>query len=131
MKTRRQQRAHDRQMQELAEFRARADAAKARLDQITDPEELADASRDWMLANADHLEAWSITPGNAAMWRRRANSESYRRTFALFTLAERLKKSADAAHALTLAESRAQEAAYRANDLLLRATIDAMIRGHR
>lgn len=97
MTTARQRKAREATQRELAEWRALQKAAEAKCDAITDLDELTDALRELLLARANHLEAYYGRSGReeVALTRRRANSESYRRTLALFTLAKRLKDEAD------------------------------------
>lgn len=119
-----------RAMQELREFKERRDAAKARCDAIIDLEELADSARDYLLAVADVSEYQYGLRADAETraWRRRANNEGYRQALAIFWIAERLKKRADAGTWLSAAEQKAREDRDRAESEALRVAIDAMLR---
>jgi hypothetical protein len=126
------QRARAAALREVAEYRQRAEQAKATCDGINDLDELADAARDYLLAHADHLAAryGARDKSIVAMWRRRANADDYRRALALFWLAERVKLDADTRHGLTPAEKRERderaEAEARQTQAMVRALIDGL-----
>ena len=125
--------AHDAYMRELADWKAREAAAEAVCDATTDLEELADALRDYLLAKADHMECryGRRDAETVALWRRRANSESYHHTMAVFRLAKRLMKAADEAHSFSPDERAARDQRYAAESAALNAAINAMLRSIR
>ncbi len=109
----------------------RAKEAKARCDAITDLAELAEAARGYLLAQAD-VQEYVYGRRNAdflAMWRRRANSNEYRSTLAIFWIAERFKKAADAETDITPVERQARTKRDEAETRALLAGINAMIKG--
>lgn len=133
MTSARQKKAHDAWMRELGEWKARETAAEGQCAAITDIEELTAALRDLLLARADHLE---FRQGRreveaVALWRRRANSEAYRRTMAVWMIAKRLMAEADKEHGFTKAEREERDARYTAESAALRGAIDAMLRSIR
>lgn len=126
---REQEERRERYLAEHAAFKARVDDAKAKCDAITEPDELADAARDWLLATADYYELrhGRRDPGHVRMLRRRANAADYREAQALFWLAQRFKQAADERHGLTPAEQAQDDERRKAEAAGLRAAINAML----
>jgi len=116
---------------EQAEWKKRADEAKAVCDALNDPAELADAARAYLLAKADHEESWRGPQGKPFVdaLRRRANSPAYRLTLAAFWLVERLKKAADDATGLSAAETKAIEDQQLAESRAFLAALNGLIEG--
>lgn len=116
---------------EEREWSDKVKAAKAACDAITDLEALAEAARAWLLAKADEQQYvyGRRAAGFVAMYRRRANSDDYRTTLAVFWLAERLKKAADEEVNMSASERREYEALIAAESRALTASIHALIAG--
>lgn len=106
-------------------------AAKAKCDALTDLDELTDAAREFLIADADlyKFEYGSGNPEILAKLRRRANSPAYCRVWAIWQLCDRLKKLADTMHDMTPEERASYEARSNAEAESLRLAIGAMMRG--
>ncbi len=118
---------------EGAEWRALKATAKAACDALTDLEELAEAARGYLIADADlyKFEYGQRAPEPLARMMRRANSPTYCRVWAVHQLCDRLKRQADAMHDMTPEERAAYEARPRAESEALHRVITAMIEGAR
>ncbi len=115
------------------EWRALKATAKAACDALTDLEELAEAARGYLIAEADlyRFEYGKRAPEVLAKLLRRANSPAYCRVWAVHQLCDRLKREADAMHDMTPEERAAYEARSRAESAALHSAITAMIGGAR
>jgi hypothetical protein len=96
--TKREVAYYQRRAAEGAAWKKRVTDARAVVDAATDIEEVADAVRPWLLAQADDCE-WRIGAERArhevARIRRRANDRAYCVTLAASLLIARLVKAAD------------------------------------
>lgn len=104
-------------------------AAKATCDALTDLDELADAARAYLIADADlyRFQYGYRDPEIVARLLRRANSPAYCRVWALHQLCDRLKKAADAMHDMTPEERATYEARSQAEAETLNRAINAML----
>lgn len=104
-------------------------AALARVETAKTLEQLNEVARDFLIADADLYKFnHPRETENSAVMYRRANSDAYRETWCVWTLANRMKKEADSSHDMTPEERAAYEARCKAERAALQAAIDGMLR---
>lgn len=113
------------------EWRALKVKAKAACDALTDLDELAEAARSYLIAEADldKFERGARWAEHIAKTIRRANSPAYCRVWAVHQLAGRLMQAADAMYDMTPEERAAFEARSAAEAAALSHAINSMMRG--
>jgi len=129
--TKQQKKAHLAILEEQKQWHQKVRDAKAACDATTNLEELAEAARAYLLAQAD-VQQYVYGRRNAdylAMYRRRANSEEYRKTLAVFWMAKRYMDEADAATGITPVEQKVRSERDEAEARAFMAGINAMIEG--
>lgn len=97
---------------ERGEWEALKKSARAKCDALSDLDELTDAAREFLIADMDLyvFDYGSRAPEIVAKLKRRANSPAYCRTWAIWQLADRLKKQADDMRDMTPDERASYEA---------------------